>query len=518
MRFTVLFSSILLANYSLAELVMLDDSGMSDVVAQDGITIETEQTNSTINNIEYRDDNNGFNLSNISIRDKDNINNAFTTITTIDVNENGELQLGSSQTNGMMTIGSLSFTGDANNLGGLSSSFDTRSSVLRLRSGGRNGSGLSGSLTSTSTGGQLSWITGAHSLDLEAIGTQDTGIGTFTIDIESKVDPVSSQNLAWLVVDLDNVSLDTHADYKIGANSLGQLKTELTSNYFLELTGGGAIGAEGMKFNIDADSSGDINISSINNGRGVWLEGFSNELHIRNGTLDVLGASDTYDGQNLGRSILITMGEMWSDLSIDKMTWGAKSDSGNSNTRSMGSLELQLYAKDSYLAVSSTQMTGQCWFGAGANSGACGTNGGLWVDPQGSGVSIFTKLRLSTDVTNLEGDAVTNRLAWITNKRDVAGEQKGTEFVFNGLTTNDGTGDKTVNDFGLQTKLDLHVGATRTSTGAASGIIMKNEVQFKELRVDSIDLVHPTGGVEQDHGLVMQNFHIKSNMTITPIL
>jgi hypothetical protein len=202
-----------------------------------------------------------------------------------------------------------------------------------------------------------------------------------------------------------------------------------------------------------------------------------------------------------------------------------------------------------------------CAGGMGADPAACGASGGRWEDRGDEGMTI----RLKQIFAKALNDSRKNAFAWETNRRVSGGSPMngtGTQLVLNDIHTSDGgdfDGDGVDdNTFGIRTDLAVDVYQTRVlkktggpdalgvvgargdekimdSSAAAGyryvsspsntqldsrplGFAVQARTQFKELSINNIDLIHPTGGAQtMVYGVKMQNFDIKANLTATPI-
>lgn len=318
----------------------------------------------------------------------------------------------------------------------------------------------------------------------------------------------------------------------------------------------GAGGAEGAGLTINSDIR-------IRNGRaaiiagpydegegeqpqkGLWLTELDYEAHVRDMTVDV-----TEDG------LAIIKGEAWSVMDVGNLRVGDKTD-GNS----FGRFVVQTYETDSSMTIIPGGAGAVCAGGMGADSAGCAASGGRWEDRGDEGVTI----RLKQIFAKALNDSRKNAFAWETNRRVSGGSPMngtGTQLVLNDIHTSDGgdfDGDGVDdNTFGIRTDLAVDVYQTRVlkktggpdalgvvgargdekimdSSAAAGyryvsspsntqldsrplGFAVQARTQFKELSINNIDLIHPTGGAQtMVYGVKMQNFDIKANLTATPI-
>ncbi|MBW4936555.1 hypothetical protein KZO34_17980 [Marinobacter sp. F4206] len=280
--------------------------------------------------------------------------------------------------------------------------------------------------------------------------------------------------------------------------------------------------------------------------KGLWIGELDYEGHVRNMTLDV-----TEDGLVIGR------GEAWSTMDIGNLRVGDKYSG-----RSFGRFVVQNYETGSSMTVVPGGAGSVCAGGSGSDQSTCLASGGLWENRGDEGITI----RLKQVFARAISQAKRNALTWETNReKDGSGNPvngTGTRLVLDDIHTSDGgdfDGDGSDdNTFGVRTDLSVDVFQTRVvkkEEGADSlgvmgargdekimdpsapegyryvsdptaedrlkrplGFAVKAQSQFKELSIQSIDLVHPNGGSQTAvYGVSMQNFDIKANLTATPI-
>jgi len=322
----------------------------------------------------------------------------------------------------------------------------------------------------------------------------------------------------------------------------------------ITLGAGGASG-EGLTINSDIqirNGSAALVAAPYDNGsgevaqQGIWLTDLDYDLHVRDMTVDV-----TAEG------LAIVKGEAWSTMDVGNLRVGDKSTG-----ESFGRLVLQSYETGSAMVISSGGAGAVCSGGVGADAAACTATGGDWQDRGEEGVSVSMKQILARAVD----DTRRNAIAWEANRQlDGAGRPingSGMMLVLNDIYTsdggdfdNDGTDDNT---FGIQTDIAVDIYRARVVkktdgpdslgvTGARGdekimdssqpagyryvsaptaadlenrplGFAVQAQSQFKELNINAIDLVHPTGGAQTAiYGVKMQNFDIRANLTATPI-
>jgi hypothetical protein len=280
--------------------------------------------------------------------------------------------------------------------------------------------------------------------------------------------------------------------------------------------------------------------------KGLWISELDYDAHVRDMTIDV-----TDEG------LAIIKGEAWSTMDIGNLRVGDKSAG-----KSFGRVVLQGYETGSSMTIVPGGAGNVCAGGMGSTEAACQSSGGLWEARGDEGITVRLKQVLAKAVS----DTRKNALTWETNRQlDGSGKPvngTGTQLVLNDIYTSDGgdfDGDGVEdNTFGVRTDLSVDVYQTKVvkktsgpdSLGVAGakgdekimdssaakgyryvtsptqadinnrplGFAVQARSQFKELSINNIDLVHPTGGAQTAvYGVKMQNFDIKANLTATPI-
>ncbi|PSF09224.1 DUF6160 family protein [Marinobacter halophilus] len=280
--------------------------------------------------------------------------------------------------------------------------------------------------------------------------------------------------------------------------------------------------------------------------KGLWLTEMTYDGHIRDMTLDVT------DG-----GLAIETGEAWSTMDIGNVRVGTKEDGA-----SFGRVQLQKYELGSTTLVKPGGAGDVCVGATGSSASACGAAGGQWEERGSEGVTIAMKNILARGESNNKKNAI----LW-ENNRGVDGRGQpinntGMGLLVDDIHTSDG-GDFNGsgvddNTYGIRTDLSVDVYQTRvikkTNGPDSQGIVgnrgdekimmpgnpggyryvsapgpgdvanrplgfaVKAETRFKELSINNIDLVHPTGGHQTVvYGAKLQNFDIRANLTATPI-
>ncbi|MDF0751346.1 hypothetical protein NLU14_14060 [Marinobacter sp. 71-i] len=280
--------------------------------------------------------------------------------------------------------------------------------------------------------------------------------------------------------------------------------------------------------------------------KGLWISDLSYDAHVRDMTVDV-----TEEG------LAIIKGEAWSMMDVGNLRIGDK-DRG----ASFGRFVVQQYETGSSMTVVPGGAGDVCAGGSGATRADCTASGGIWETRGDEGIT----LRLKQIFARAVSDTRKNAFAWETNRQiDASGNpinNTGTWLLLNDIHTSDGgdfDGDGVDdNTFGIRTDLSVDVYQTKmvkktdgpdalgvagargdekimdpaaaagyryvsspTATDLESrplGFAVRARSQFRELSINNIDLVHPTGGPQTAvYGVKMQNFDIEANLTATPI-
>jgi hypothetical protein len=280
--------------------------------------------------------------------------------------------------------------------------------------------------------------------------------------------------------------------------------------------------------------------------KGLWITDLNYDAHIRDMTVDV-----TEEG------LAIIKGEAWSTMDVGNLRVGDKELGA-----SFGRFVLQKYETGSSMTIVPGGAGDVCAGGSGATAADCNASGGIWEARGDEGITI----RLKQIFARALSDTRKNAFTWETNRQaDTSGKPvngTGTTLMLNDIHTSDG-GDfdgngVEDNTFGIRTDLSVDVYQTKVVkkangadalgvTGARGdekimdpaaaagyryvssptatdlenrplGFAVQARSQFKELSINSIDLVHPAGGPQTAvYGVKLQNFDIKANLTATPI-
>lgn len=293
---------------------------------------------------------------------------------------------------------------------------------------------------------------------------------------------------------------------------------DFTLNGQITLLPGGSSG-DGLRYNADfifSDAHAAISVDET--GRGLWLAGTTYDIHFRDGSVDV---------SNNG--VELRKGTYWSKLEVSDLRWGDRATG-----TSLGRLVLKRYEMGSTLALSSGGAGALCVGGSGTSAGACSASGGRWEDRGNEGVSVKLKNVFVRD-TSIESssngvatDEKRNQITWETNRVNGAAGS-GSQLVVDNFYTSDGNpADPNANTYGFNADLNLDVAPTKVCTNSGGscspvtpdplGFAVNGRIHFKEINVDRLQHVHPTGGaVTSMYGIKVQNADISANLTATPI-
>ncbi|MET1080742.1 MAG: DUF6160 family protein [Pseudomonas sp.] len=294
---------------------------------------------------------------------------------------------------------------------------------------------------------------------------------------------------------------------------------DFTLNGQLTLQPGGHSG-DGLRYNADFYvSEANAAVTVDESGKGLWLAGTDYAMHYRDGTLDI---------SNNG--VELRKGSYWSKLDVHDLRWGDRA-SGTS----LGRLVLQRYEQGSSMTLASGGAGALCVGGSGASASACAANGGRWEDRGNEGLSVKLKnvfvrdTSIETSSNGVATDEKRNQIILETNRvNGVNGT--GSQLVVDNFHTSDGNpASPEANSYGFNADLSLDVAPTRVRiesgpnaggyvTPDPLGFAVSGRVHFKEINVDRVQHVHPTGGaVTAMYGLKAQNADIRANLTATPI-
>ncbi|MDH4609700.1 DUF6160 family protein [Pseudomonas sp. BN102] len=293
---------------------------------------------------------------------------------------------------------------------------------------------------------------------------------------------------------------------------------DFTLNGQITLLPGGKSG-DGLRYSADfyfTDARAAITVDE--NGKGLWLAGTNYDMHFRDGSVDV---------SNNG--VELSKGSYWSKLDVADLRWGDRSTG-----TSLGRLVLKRFEQGSTLALSSGGAGALCVGGSGANAGACSAGGGRWEDRGNEGVSVKLKnvfvrdTAVESSSNGVATDEKRNQIVWETNRVNGAAGS-GSQLVVDNFYTSDGNpSDPNANSYGFNADINLDVAPTKVCTNSGGscttvtpdplGFAVNGRIHFKEVNVERLQHVHPTGGaVTSMYGIKVQNADIGTNLTATPI-
>lgn len=279
---------------------------------------------------------------------------------------------------------------------------------------------------------------------------------------------------------------------------------------------------------------------------GLWVSDLNYDMHVRDMTIDV-----TEDG------FAIIKGEAWSTMDVGNLRIGDKASG-----ESFGRFVVQKYETGSSMTILPGGAGDVCAGGAGADAASCAASGGIWETRGEEGITV----QMTQILARAVDDTKKNAFTWESNRQTDAGgnpvNDSGMKLVLNDIYTSDGgdfDGDGVEdNTFGIQSNISVDVYQTKVvkkADGADSlgvfgnrgderimdasapegyryvssptaadienrplGFAVQAQSQFRELSINNIDLVHPTGGAQTAvYGVKLQNFNIEANLTATPI-
>lgn len=479
---------------------------------------------------------------------------------------------------GDFNIGRIEMGGNGKSLGSLNVSFlfqdqvfngRTYTNALYLQGGGNAEAGPQGLRLATQWSLQLADF--SYTEDGNRVifsGLQSWGQGDVTVDVTRAGVQGDTRFYDGLRIGFE----DLKAGYRLNGLRVGEEDAPLQGGtelllalgiypaYEFEVDGQvtlGAGGASGEGLTINSDIQ-------IRNGRaaliaapydegsgeivqkGLWASDLNYDIHVRDMTVDV-----TDEG------FAIIKGEAWSTMDIGNLRIGDK-DAG----ASFGRFVVQNYETGSSMTITPGGAGDVCVGGSGGDAASCSASGGIWEARGDEGITIGLKQIFAKAVSETRRNA----FIWETN-RSLGPDGKpengtGTQLVLNDIHTSDGgdfDGDGIDdNTFGIRTDISVDVYQTKVvkkQDGADSagvvgsrgdekimdgsapagyryvtsptatdlenrplGFAVQARSQFKELSINNIDLVHPTGGAQTAiYGVKLQNFDIKANLTATPI-
>lgn len=339
------------------------------------------------------------------------------------------------------------------------------------------------------------------------------GDGYSTLDIRdgsSSVDP-SNAGSDFLAVGIRNYQVnygldglrvgDESAQLQNGHEMLGFYSdARFTLNGAMEVRGGGA---NGSGINIDADmliTDGNFTLTK-SNGVGIHLDDVTYEFHMRDMTMDV-----DNDG------IKLVLGELWSEFAANDIRFG-----GRTTGQSLGRIAMTQYQQGSEIVISGGgAKLNRCMGASGIDASACAANGGTWIDTIGAdgdeGLTVKNKqILLQENIAENKSNSVT----YETNR--VAGAAgTGQAIKLNNIYTSDGYDDST-NTFGIEHTVTVDVASAGTAQSAE--LFITNNVRFKELNIDSVQLQHGPSSTSSNmlQGIKMQNVDFTSQLSVSPI-
>lgn len=319
---------------------------------------------------------------------------------------------------------------------------------------------------------------------------------------------------------------------------------EGTLNGHITIGPEGRLGEEGLTINADlsiSDGSLAHYLEGDGTGRGLWLSGLNYDVHLRDMLVDVTDQGiEIYETEN------------WGVLDVTDFRLGDKATGA-----SFGRVVMEHHELGSFKRIIDGGAGNVCVGGVGATQTACETDSGFWSSRGSEGLSI-SSIRHLAAANNVENKR--NRFTWEVSRTgegtNAVVNGSGMQLVFDNFTTNDGNG--STDTYGIRTVTHVDIAQTRVvkkSNGADEngvvgnrgdekvmnsdgtyryvapgsmtgvdisdrpvGLAVRNTTSFRELDIDNVNLVHPTGGESTLlYGVKLQNFEVRTDITATPM-
>ncbi len=328
----------------------LDDSVLSAVTAQDGLTIQNETANITLDNLRYTDDGNTLNFQGINIVGSQGQTSLKST-TDIDI-ENNALVLHQVVSPRLLSINNLTINPTGTNDPSFGR-FDVDYSMdnwWRIKGGGGIGStgiNLDGTHLNLNAK-RITWFANANQLNINDLVHQ-AQLNNFTIDVDNNAIVLGMGNSTFTtsIGSIGFVGSD-------GTNwgSFGKFDSTLNLGGTLKIAGGGAQGSSGLRFypNLTFTNSQfkytDVDTVNANNTGVIWAKNLSGNILSNSGiSMDVSN-----------NAIEFSMPDFEANYSLGELVLGKDSN------QKLGSFDLNLKLVDegthkNYLKLSPGGMT-----------------------------------------------------------------------------------------------------------------------------------------------------------------
>jgi len=317
-----------------AGLKMLDDSALSNINGQSGVSIDLS-LHAQAGGISYFDDGNGITLENVQIGKPTDMTQGASQSYKIDLATDGSLALAYNIGATRLSIGDVKLSDDAvNGMGGIKLDYQM-AGTFNLKQGGA--SGLTGYTFDTNfslTSGRIAYVTQGNEFSFDGITFNLSAPGMTLDPVAGGMNirmPSLTGNFSVAGIHLNN-----------GLKSAGALKGNFDFSQNIQMRAGGRVGAQGLTFNIQQNFK-KLNLAYGDDGYWLGLLDITGTNNISNLTLDV--AKDSLNKLGLE----LAFDSMTSHFSVGKIVLGADTASidsylsgGTPALTSMGQLDVNL--------------------------------------------------------------------------------------------------------------------------------------------------------------------------------
>jgi hypothetical protein len=327
--------SVLASSAVVADLKKLDDSSLSNINGQSGVSIDLG-VHAQVGGISYFDDGNGITLKDVKIGKSTDMTQAAKQHINLDILSDGSVSGSYNTDPTRVSVGDIQLADDAlHGMGGFQFDYQAVGSFT-FKGGGANSSnaGFTASSNVSITNGRIAYVTQGNSFSLDGISlnlsvpnmTYDPVIGGFDFNMPSIKGDFSVAGIY-----LNN-----------GTKSGGALKGNFDLSQNIKMRVGGRDGIQGMTFNVQ-QTFNRLNFAYGDDGYWLGLLDITGSNTLSNLTLDVAKDSTNKLGLALAFDSLNTK------LSIGQIIFGASTSSidnylsgGTQTFTSMGQVDVNL--------------------------------------------------------------------------------------------------------------------------------------------------------------------------------
>ena len=276
-------------SHSCLALKALDDTSLSNVQGQSGLTIEQSQL-LNIGALSYIDDGNDLTIEGLRFSSQASASEVASRTYQMDVLEDGTLQVQTDIQPTQMHIDAIRIKNSAASFGDFTLNYEA---VTNFNIRGMSGGGLEGSFTAGISNADLIWKTNGHAMSFENIG-YNASIDNFTLEYDA-IDVSKGFTRTGLDIGMDNFdfSFSTGA-LSLGGVSLGELAGELALSANVQVFGGGRNGSEGFTLHSEvtilSNTDNYVRFTDYDNaddGHSLFMGDFSGAIKLTNLTFDV---------------------------------------------------------------------------------------------------------------------------------------------------------------------------------------------------------------------------------------